>query len=249
MKSVARPDPRYAAHLGLVGLPTAGSWLLAPPVEEDGRAIESSLFIIAVRRRLRLPVQGTDSICPYCGEVMDIYGDHALHCMCHGDSTVRRNQVRDAFADAAAAQMHPEREKAGLLPPAPRTGGWFEQQEWASPGRCLSAKGCIAWIGGLGLHSTEAACRRQGFSFVPMVFESHSGAWSTLARRQVDHVNRQLVPIASDTSASYTAQRLSCALHRANARAVGSIRPMVNRWSWRWSPRRAPCGRLVWALV
>eukprot|EP00971_Amphidinium_carterae_P211191 4190548-Amphidinium_carterae.1 len=35
--------------------------------------------------------------------------DHALHCMCHGDTTERHNQVRDAFVEAAAApQMHLE---------------------------------------------------------------------------------------------------------------------------------------------
>eukprot|EP00971_Amphidinium_carterae_P206046 4089255-Amphidinium_carterae.1 len=55
---------------------------------------------------------------------------------------------------------------------------------------------------------------------VPMVFESHSGAWLAVARRQVDHVNRQMATVVSDAPASYTAQRLSCALHRANARAV-----------------------------
>eukprot|EP00971_Amphidinium_carterae_P085813 1697752-Amphidinium_carterae.1 len=45
--------------------------------------------------------------------------------MYHGDRTVRHNQVRAAFAEAAAAaaQMHPEREKAGLSPPAPQEDG------------------------------------------------------------------------------------------------------------------------------
>eukprot|EP00971_Amphidinium_carterae_P075590 1493473-Amphidinium_carterae.1 len=43
--------------------------------------------------------------------------------MCHGDRTVRHNQVRDVADAAAAAQMHPEREKAGLLPPAPQEEG------------------------------------------------------------------------------------------------------------------------------
>eukprot|EP00971_Amphidinium_carterae_P022515 444184-Amphidinium_carterae.1 len=57
----------------------------------------------------------------------------------------------------------------------------------------------------------------------PMVFESHSGAWtawSALARHQTDYANHQLVSIFSGTPLAYTAQRLSCVLHRANARTV-----------------------------
>eukprot|EP00971_Amphidinium_carterae_P197318 3916601-Amphidinium_carterae.1 len=54
---------------------------------------------------------------------MDIFGDHALHCPCHGDRAIRHNHVRDVFADSAAlAHMHPEKEKAGLLPLAQTDG-------------------------------------------------------------------------------------------------------------------------------
>eukprot|EP00971_Amphidinium_carterae_P085787 1697207-Amphidinium_carterae.1 len=157
---------------------------------------------------------------------MDIYGDHALHCMCHGDRTVRHNQVRDAFADvAASAQMHPEREKAGLLPPSPqedsisscvggrRPADVYLPRDASHEPAALDFTVCSGIAGHRFRHTidnpkhtfevqevakcehlgTETACSRQGFASVPMVFESHSGAWSALARQQIDHANRQLV--------------------------------------------------------
>eukprot|EP00971_Amphidinium_carterae_P253016 5023267-Amphidinium_carterae.1 len=67
MAKVAVGDPIYAAHLALVGL----AMLVLGCVEEDGRAMDSCLFVM-----------------PFCGDVMDMIGDHASHCPCHGDRTI-----------------------------------------------------------------------------------------------------------------------------------------------------------------
>ena len=71
--------------------------------------------------------------------------------------------------------------------------------------------------------STNALCRRQGLSFVPMVMEAHSGGWSKTARRVLDTIARHTATThrRSPEEASLDfAQRLSCSLHRENARAV-----------------------------
>ena len=63
----------------------------------------------------------------------------------------------------------------------------------------------------------------QGFSFTPMVVDSHSGAWSPTARKTLDRVAKTLAMSWNDQGESTSlklAQRLSITLHRENARAV-----------------------------
>eukprot|EP00971_Amphidinium_carterae_P257080 5103681-Amphidinium_carterae.1 len=109
--------PNWQAHLALVQLPTAGVWLTAPPVQESESYIEPVLFQTALRRRLRMPVQECQCLCPMCGEAMDVYGDHALVCQCSGDRNARHHHLRDILATAAEqGGLQPEREKQGLLP-------------------------------------------------------------------------------------------------------------------------------------
>ena len=71
--------------------------------------------------------------------------------------------------------------------------------------------------------NTDAECEAQGFSFTPMIIESHAGSWSPTARQ----VWARLAKLQSatwnedgDASSVRIAQRLSFALHRENARAV-----------------------------
>jgi hypothetical protein len=121
LKSASVHDAGFAAHIALTSLPGAGAWLTAPPVE-DGREIDSELFKVALKRRLRMPVFEQDSHCPLCGQVLDTWGDHALVCQCGGDRTIRHNAMRNAFfEEASEAGTRPEREKAGLLPARPAT--------------------------------------------------------------------------------------------------------------------------------
>jgi len=70
-------DRFFCAHMALSTLPGAGAFLTAPPVE-DGREIETPLFKVSLKRRLRAPVFDAEGPCPLCGDIMDIWGDHAL---------------------------------------------------------------------------------------------------------------------------------------------------------------------------
>ena len=70
---------------------------------------------------------------------------------------------------------------------------------------------------------TAQSCEAQGFDFVPMVFEAHGGGWSPLARATLDWVSKQQASCHNDDPAAVSlkiAQRISCTLHRENARAV-----------------------------
>ena len=76
-------DPFFAAHMALAGLPGAGAFLTAPPVD-DGREIDAPLFQVVLKRRLRAPVFEAEFPCPMCGEIMDRWGDHATFWLVHG---------------------------------------------------------------------------------------------------------------------------------------------------------------------
>jgi hypothetical protein len=83
---------------------------------------------------------------------------------------------------------------------------------------------------------TEAACKAQGFTFTPLVFEASGGSWSSLARRTLDWVARQGAAARledPDRASLRMAQRISVTLHRENARAV------LKRAAWRESPTTA----------
>ena len=62
-------DPWFQAHVALCSVPGAGVWLTAPPAE-DGRELDTPLFQIALKRRLRCPAADTDAACPCCGQVL-----------------------------------------------------------------------------------------------------------------------------------------------------------------------------------
>jgi hypothetical protein len=120
-----RSDPATRAHLQLVQAPGAAAFLQAPPCENTGTALPHSLAQVAVQRRLRVQLAETEDFCPACGEVMDVFGDHALTCSCKGDRTKRHNALRNqCFFDALAAGFPAaELERPGLLPPRPADEG------------------------------------------------------------------------------------------------------------------------------
>ena len=71
--------------------------------------------------------------------------------------------------------------------------------------------------------ATEEECERAGFSFLPMVFESHGGGWNPLARGMVDRIAKLQAAAWSEgqePAPLRVAQRISCSLQRENARAV-----------------------------
>ena len=106
------------AHYRLVSMPNADAFLHAFPDEAQGTKWDPELFRVAVKRRLRMPLFDGHGTCPACGSTMDRYGDHALHCMCGGDRTLRHNHLRNVVHRyAVAAGIPAEKEKIGLLPP------------------------------------------------------------------------------------------------------------------------------------
>ena len=104
------------AHMSLLGLEGAGTWLHTIPSDALGTRVEPSLFITMLQRRLRMPIFGEPFFCPFCDGVMDVLADHALTCACGGDRTKRHNLLRDACVRLTwAAGWRPEPEKEGLL--------------------------------------------------------------------------------------------------------------------------------------
>ena len=253
-------DPFYRAHLNLVTELGAGAWLTALP-EDPARNWDSTLFRIALKRRLRVRVQAGDTPCPCCGGIMDSYGDHALTCPCKGDRTTRHNCIRDiAFEDAVEAKLNPEREKAHLLPQRPHEDGVHCKGEdegrrpadiWLprGAGRTRGKPEALDFAITSGLRAdrvsvaisepsrlfaeyeesknnykdTKSKCEREGFIFTPLVIEAHGGGLSAATRRILDHVAKQqsVAGVFCKEGASLRiAQRISTALHRANARAI-----------------------------
>ena len=69
-----------------------------------------------------------------------------------------------------------------------------------------------------------------GFVFTPMICEAHSGAWAPNARRVLDRVSRGMAACSGEETEVVSlrlAQRISVALHRANARAI------LKRTTWK----------------
>ena len=119
LKQLTDPDTASLcsrAHMSLLGLDGAGTWLHTIPSDALGTRVDPPLYITMLQRWLRMPIFEEPFFCPYCDGVMDVLGDHALTCACGGDRTKRHNLLRDACVRMAwAAGWHPEPEKAGLL--------------------------------------------------------------------------------------------------------------------------------------
>jgi hypothetical protein len=85
---------------------------------------------IALQRRIRVQVAEAETFCPACGDVCDVFGDHALVCPCRGDRTKRHNALRnEAFFHAqAAGYSGAELERPGLLQPRAANEGPLETE-------------------------------------------------------------------------------------------------------------------------
>ena len=143
----------FRAHLQLLQEPGAGAWLQALPSAALGLHVDSVLFRVMVRLRLRLPLHSEDVPCRFCDGVCDTYGDHSRACPCGGDRTKRHNRLRTIVATwASAAGLHPELEKPGLLPPRLEHGGASEDGVRQGPGR----RPADVYVPHWGLHGAAA---------------------------------------------------------------------------------------------
>ena len=70
---------------------------------------------------------------------------------------------------------------------------------------------------------TAAECQRQGLTFLPFVVEAHGGGFGPMARRAVAHIAKAGAATEGEEverQAANTVRRMSCSVHRQNARAV-----------------------------
>ena len=71
--------------------------------------------------------------------------------------------------------------------------------------------------------ATGELCAGAGLTFIPMVIESHSGGWGKMARKTLDTIAKHAGACwrgEVEVESLRIAQRLSCSLHRENARAI-----------------------------
>ena len=127
LKDPSRANLAYQAHLGLVSAPDAGRWLFAVPAKDSDDKVEPTLFVTMLQRRLRMQIFDSPHYCPFCDDVVDIYGDHCLVCSGGGDRTKRHNLLRNqAHKHCLACGLSSELERPGLLRPRPLIGGLAE---------------------------------------------------------------------------------------------------------------------------
>jgi hypothetical protein len=86
---------------------------------------------------------------------------------------------------------------------------------------------------------TAKSCEEAGFRFVPVILEAHGGGWGSMARGVLDWVSRQVAAVQQEevhVVSLRIAQRISCTLHRENARGSealhcgGPLRPATPQW-------------------
>ena len=91
-------------------MPHASDWLIAPPIHGLGLGLQSDVF--SHGSRLGMPLFSEPYPCPalsregkVCGDMMDVFGDHAPCCH-HGLSLLfRHNNVRDILDRAGLAAV------------------------------------------------------------------------------------------------------------------------------------------------
>ena len=175
-------------------------------------ALEPAEFVEELRSRLCMAERETDRWCPLCDSVYDTRGHHARMCCAGGDRTLRHNGLRNfIYRFAAAAGLHPELERQGLLLPARATEAdqsrrrpadvylptWTggspvaldfavtapQRQEILAASSQEALASATAYSSSKREHlGTEAACLAQGVLFQPMVVET-TGAWSPEASK------------------------------------------------------------------
>ena len=110
-------EVRDKARLASLSLPHSGDWLYVVPSVSLGLQLRPSEFRLSVLYRLGLPIFQEEGPCIACGQLSDIYGDHAISCGSQGERISRHNHLRDAIYHAAvSASLGPTREDRALLP-------------------------------------------------------------------------------------------------------------------------------------
>ena len=194
----------------------ARAFLAAVP--QGACRMEPAVFLVELRRRLRIPDAAADVWCPRCDGVLDTHSRHASMCPAGGDRTRCHHTARNIVASwADRAGLQPEVEKPDVLLPQrpdevrlaarrpadvylPAWDGSPTALDLAITGPTRSETLALASQEPLAAASAYAAlkashlntartCTGQGVRFQPLVAES-TGAWEPIAAKFLCRVAR-----------------------------------------------------------
>ena len=104
------------ARLHAYAAPGAAKWTDAPPSKTLDMYLTNWELLTVVSLQLGVDVFEEDSVCQFCGMVLDMGGIHAMSCTAGGDMQCRHNQIRDIiYRFCVRARLNPQLEKPGLL--------------------------------------------------------------------------------------------------------------------------------------
>ena len=191
---------REVARLASLGLPHAGSWLLATPIPTLGLHLKPSEFTMAGKYRLGCQVYEEEGPCPACLQVSDVFGDHALCCGHGAERITRHNQLRDHLHQlAASAALGPSKESRFLLPGQDRQPADVFIPNWAAgldtaldvtvvnplqsftmAGAASTPGHALKWRYRTKMNGAAEDCLREGIRFLSLVAEK-LGGWHKVA--------------------------------------------------------------------
>ena len=190
-------------------MPHASDWLIAPPIHGLGLGLQSDVFRTALKFRLGMPLFDEPYPCPalsregkVCGDMMDVFGDHAPCCH-HGPSLLfRHNNVRDILGHAARGaglaavviekknQIDGSNAKPGDITVQQYHRGFASSAFDVTITHPLQQKYKEIAMEEAGLVAEEAhdrklqksleVCQKEGIHFVPLAWESIGGATETV---------------------------------------------------------------------
>ena len=191
-------------------MPHASDWLLAPPIAGLGLSLQSDVFRTAMKFRLSMPLFDKPFPCPAvssstgagCGDLMDVFGDHAACCH-HSTSLVfRHNNVRDILKHAAIGaglaavvtekknQIAGSNAKPGDITVQQYHRGFASSAFDVTISHPLQKKFIEIAMEEGGVAAEEAhdrkllksleVCEKEGIHFVPLAWESTGGATETV---------------------------------------------------------------------
>ena len=235
--------------------PFADGWLRVVPPRVFDTLLSNDNLRDSLRLRVGVETGTGDSHCPFCCQLMDAYGHHALSCMSGGDCVGRHNAVRNTFfKEAVKARFRPVLEKAGILPdqrpadiflhvgPSAAQSGrrHFDQVAWDfaaispyTPARLRDA------TDGANMAAyaeqkrqkldTASRCEGLGVAFEPIVFEAAGGV-ELGGKRVLEGLFKAMAANADSTPQEVTERvmgRTSIDLQRAWHRSLSRRTTMV----------------------
>ena len=181
MKVIQEGNKREQVRMEVLALPMANTWVSVFPNPAFGYYMGSLEFILAMRFLMGLRIYKEGTKCEPCDLVMDVYGDHAMHCRHGPERILRHNSVRDVFCQTAqAAGLNPRKEARKLL-----EDGESRPADVLIPG----------WTNRTAIRGAEMEkrrkhgekCRAQGLTFKPLACHN-MGGWSADAVEDIRKV-------------------------------------------------------------